>query len=375
MKDQFQPTKIHFHSLDAFRFFAFLQVYFLHLPLDSHFYVFSFLKNSGALGVSFFFVLSGFLITYLLVQERRVTGKIDAKKFMIRRILRIWPLFFLLVFTIFLLPETLKNVIGLHLHNYGYDVDWRFSFTFLENYKMIVEDQFPKTTPLQVFWTLCIEEHFYILWLIVLFFLPVKNFLRFFILTIPMAWVARAAYRYFLDNNLIAQDLFTNLDYFGCGAILGFGIANHYDWFSEKMNAIATKWKWAFIVIALTFLFLQHVVLPYRLYVGLDILKPTVIALLLAGILACFLPMNGKLKLTHPMLNYLGKISYGLYVYHLVLINIAYQYLFDKGYLLDDWLPLILFILVTLSGTILVSMLSYHVFEKPFLSLREQITR
>jgi peptidoglycan/LPS O-acetylase OafA/YrhL len=139
MQQPISTPKIHFHSLDAFRFFAFLQVYFLHLPLDNHFFIFSFLKQTGTIGVSFFFVLSGFLITYLLLKEKKKSGLIDAKKFMIRRIFRIWPLFFLVVITVFLLPDTLKDSLGLNLHIHGYEVDGRFSFTFLENYKMILK--------------------------------------------------------------------------------------------------------------------------------------------------------------------------------------------------------------------------------------------
>ena len=62
--------KRRFHTLDALRFFAFLKVYLLHVPLQGDFPIFSFLKSGGGIGVSFFFVLSGFLITYLLVFEK-----------------------------------------------------------------------------------------------------------------------------------------------------------------------------------------------------------------------------------------------------------------------------------------------------------------
>src|SRR6187399_318374 len=92
-----QKRKIFFPDLDGWRFVAFLAVFFFH-----SFYTdvesvrseaaYSFVKRitvNGTLGVEFFFVLSGFLIIYLLIAERRLTGHIDIKKFYVRRILRI----------------------------------------------------------------------------------------------------------------------------------------------------------------------------------------------------------------------------------------------------------------------------------------------
>ena len=73
--------KIHFHSIDALRFFAFLKVYLLHVPLQGEFPIFSYLKSGGGIGVSFFFVLSGFLITYLLVFDKIQNGQINIRNF------------------------------------------------------------------------------------------------------------------------------------------------------------------------------------------------------------------------------------------------------------------------------------------------------
>ncbi|RZJ87656.1 MAG: acyltransferase, partial [Hymenobacter sp.] len=129
------PTKLHFHSLEALRFFAFLKVYLLHLPLAIPSPVLSYLKRGGGIGVQFFFVLSGFLITYLLVADKLARGQVDARRFFIRRSLRIWPLFFALVLLAFLLPDAWAERWGFHMVGGGYVPDWRFSFTFLENYK------------------------------------------------------------------------------------------------------------------------------------------------------------------------------------------------------------------------------------------------
>src|SRR3954470_709736 len=93
----------HFHSFDALRFFAFLKVFLLHLPIIA-FPFFSYLKNGGGTGVIFFFVLSGFLITYILLTEKSGSGSINLGHFFLRRILRIWPLYYLMVAFAFCTP-------------------------------------------------------------------------------------------------------------------------------------------------------------------------------------------------------------------------------------------------------------------------------
>ena len=104
---------IYFSGLNGLRFFAALAVIITHIELIKEQMEFPGLhsKNKivfelGGLGVVFFFVLSGFLITYLLLKEKEQTGTINVKKFYLRRILRIWPLYFLIVaLGFFVLPH------------------------------------------------------------------------------------------------------------------------------------------------------------------------------------------------------------------------------------------------------------------------------
>jgi hypothetical protein len=90
------PVGRHFHTFDALRFFAFLKVFFFHIPATS-FGVFGYFMSGGSLAVRFFFVLSGFLITYLILVEKEWTGRLNFKYFMLRRVLRIWPLYYLII--------------------------------------------------------------------------------------------------------------------------------------------------------------------------------------------------------------------------------------------------------------------------------------
>ena len=98
--------KIFFKNLDSIRFIAALMVFIGHaispsyqyLPIKNTFWekLLNTASNAGT-GVSMFFVLSGFLITYLLISEYELNRKISIQKFYMRRVLRIWPLYFLIV--------------------------------------------------------------------------------------------------------------------------------------------------------------------------------------------------------------------------------------------------------------------------------------
>tara|TARA_Y100000385_G_scaffold35766_1_gene33576 strand:+ start:16 stop:1161 length:1146 start_codon:yes stop_codon:yes gene_type:complete len=362
---------IHFHSIDALRFFAFLKVYLLHVPIQGEFPIFSFFKSGGGIGVSFFFVLSGFLITYLLLLEKINTNHINLKKFFVRRSLRIWPLFYLMVFIAFLLPYEFKQTIGFHMVGGGYDFDWKYSFTFLENYKMLIADQFPKTTPLSVFWSLCIEEHFYLLWMLSIFVLPIKHILKFLIACFVVSWTARYIELNFINNHYIStNDLFTNLDYFASGGVLGYFIVMHYDRLINFIQKIKEEIKWLIIVIIILFVILQEVIFPYDEESILFIFRPTIIAVLFTLAISVFLPEHSSLKIKSKILSYLGVRSYGLYIFHIILIHVSFQYCINNELLIDNWFILSLFILFTLGGSIILSSISYKYFEMPFLTFR-----
>ena len=363
--------KTHFHSIDALRFFAFLKVYLLHVPIQGDFPVFAFLKSGGGIGVSFFFVLSGFLITYLLVLEKSSENYINLKKFFVRRALRIWPLFFLMVLIAFLLPFDFKQAIGFHMVGGGYDFDWRYSFTFLENYKMLMADNFPKTTPLPVFWSLCIEEHFYLLWMICMFFLPVKHIFKFLISCFFISWIARFAEPFVFHNAMIStNDVFTNLDCFAGGGMLGYAMVMHRERFTGFIMRIGNPIKWAVVLLVIAVVIFQKNLLPNDAGTLSALFRPTIIALLFVVLIAVFLPENSSVRIKSRLLSFLGVRSYGLYVYHIIVIHVSFQFCLDHGILINNWLILAVYMLVTLGVSVLLSALSYKYFEMPFLRLR-----
>jgi len=179
---------------------------------------------------------------------------------------------------------------------------------------MLLADHFPKTTPLSVFWSLCIEEHFYITWMLVLFLIPKKRILTFLISGIFIAWTARYFDPMIWGNSMIQQnDLFTNMDFFSVGGILGWMVATNFDRVVKLIEAISLEKKYLFIIGVILMVIFQSQILPERIAV-ISIIRPTIIAVAFTLLIAIFIPPNSKIRIKDEnIISYLGKISFGLY--------------------------------------------------------------
>ena len=371
------PQKLHFASLEALRFFAFLKVFFFHVPFQVESPVVNYLKRGGGIGVHFFFVLSGFLITYLLVAEKQARGQVDVRRFLIRRSLRIWPLFYAGVLLAFLLPDALADRWGFHTVGGGYVPDWRFSFTFLENYKMLLTDNFPRTTPLPVFWSLCIEEHFYLVWVLIVFLVSRQHVLAFLLACLPLAYGFRYVEPFVFPHNAAMEtnDLLTHLDVFAIGGLLGYWVAVDYAGFSARVNGIRLAWRYGLIGFVLLAVVFQIDVLPYVPSSGFNVFRSSIVATLFTLLIAVFLPVNSAIRLNNPVLTYLGSISYGLYVFHIIAIHVIGQYCLVHNILLDTLGKKVLLVVVIFGASVVLSSASFRFFERPFLRLRQRLAR
>ncbi|HKR07344.1 MAG TPA: acyltransferase, partial [Bacteroidia bacterium] len=176
-----KENKIYFKNLDSLRFIAAMMVYLQHGVSGSYKYLpikntvweqFLATISNGETGVSIFFVLSGFLITYLLVSEYELKSKISLRNFYIRRLLRIWPLYFLIVSFTFLIYPFLKSLIGM---NNPLGSNFLYHLTFLSNFDVInIEKNCEGNAALSqnITWSVSIEEQFYLFWPLLFVFLP-----------------------------------------------------------------------------------------------------------------------------------------------------------------------------------------------------------
>lgn len=376
-----EGSKNYFHSLDALRFFAFLKVFIFHIPLifvaenepfkqwfSDH------IRHGGGIGVSFFFVLSGFLITNILAKEKLRTGTIDLKRFFVRRAFRIWPLYYFLVIVALTLPYDWAQSAGFHTNWGGYDPDWRFSLAFADNYKSLIMDLPPKTTPLPVFWSLCIEVHFYLLWMVVLYFIKGKWIPYFLITAIVLAWIFRIYdHQIWHNENITNNDIFTNLDYFAISGLLGYYVALNRERVVAFVKSIPSVVKNLYLLAVIIMLFNLKSIFMHDIW-WLDIFKFTIQAIIFTGLVLLYLPGDMRWRISESnIFSRLGKMCYGLYVYHIIWIHVVLRIFRNNEIKLDNWPDYMVFFAITFIGTLITSYLSYRYFEVPILKFKEKL--
>ncbi|AVR43999.1 hypothetical protein C7S20_01255 [Christiangramia fulva] len=315
-------------GLDSLRFLAFLFVFLFHTA--SYF-------SFGFLGVDFFFVLSSFLLTFLALKEIEKTGGFSQRNFFIRRALRIFPLYYLLISLSFLL---LPVILGLFKMTVTLPEHPFLFWTFLGNY-----DRSDFFMPLKFFWSIAVEEQFYLLFLILsLFFRKYLLWIIGGLLTFYLAYI-------FLDQIFLTNDyktVFYHFANFSCGMAGGY-------LFFKKRNSIKL-WLPAFLILfPLVFISFQ---IPSLFNLALSCWFVSLI--FVSWKLSFFIKKNWLFRCSE----YLGKFTYGLYVYSGFVI-IFYK----KIEIFDSKALTVAAMLVT---TFLISFFSYHFFEKHFLHLKKK---
>jgi peptidoglycan/LPS O-acetylase OafA/YrhL len=171
-----------FANLDFLRVVAFAMVFGLHTQLAStlgmlstnkYYHQLLHLLTDGGLGVSFFFLLSGFLITYLLLNEVAHTGKIHLRHFYMRRFLRIWPLYYVVLMIGFWFYPGLKTLLGID-SSLSNQAPWYW--TFLSNFDSIYLEHHnlagTSAMMVNITWSVAIEEQFYLVWPLLFMLVP-----------------------------------------------------------------------------------------------------------------------------------------------------------------------------------------------------------
>jgi peptidoglycan/LPS O-acetylase OafA/YrhL len=357
--------KIKFHSFDALRFISFLIVFFSHLSYkyfsDNIFILF---QGRGNIGVYFFFVLSGFLITYILLTEKKETNSIKLKNFMLRRVLRIWPLFYVMILFA-VITSIIISYLNLASAHVGYSPNWLASCLFLENYQVIYHNQYANRAPLSVMWSLCVEEHFYIIWGLTLFFCKRNQVPKF---IISFIFISLTTKYFFVLNDLKQLEILTNLDFFMYGAIPAYLIV-FYKEQTEKFIQNTLVWH------KISILFLALIIVLFSGHVDLGefyFLENSIYGIIFGMVLFVFLPQEeNRFRISDKnILSRLGTYTYGLYLIHIIVI-ILFEKIFIK-YNIKFENHFTLYVCLSLTLTIIASYLSYYIIEKPFLKLKNK---
>jgi peptidoglycan/LPS O-acetylase OafA/YrhL len=367
--------KIFFCNLDGWRFVAFLAVFYHHsfsTKLDSILEntTYKFIKGTtrhGNLGVDFFFVLSGFLIIYLLISEKKLTGKIDVKNFYIRRILRIFPLYYLCVFFGFIIFPFLKRYSGLTPDENANPLYYLF---FLANINIINNGEIPDASMLGILWSVSVEEQFYLTIPFILLIIPIRLYRLVFIAIILLSWVFRATY--IEDYYTITFHTFSFMGNIAIGGLIAYYSATNERFvkFFEDLHPLIIK----SVYLAVTIIFFFRWQIFYSQ--SLQIFDTSIIAGLFAFIiLEQNYSKNSFFKMKNNLIfSILGKYTYGLYCLHTIAALIVLQITAKLNINTNLWQVVIIETPLILVLSVLLAFLSYQFYEKPFLILKSRFS-
>lgn len=352
---------IYFKGLNGIRTIAALLVVVWHVDQ------FSFLFGVDSKGfntngmasraVDLFFVLSGFLITYLLLTEKDRFNKIDYKSFYKRRILRIWPVYYLalLIALLFVLSGLLEVEFSL-LQSF-------LLYVFLlANVAFSVGLDIKPITPL---WSVGVEEQFYAIWPFLIDKIKNKQAL-FLAIFIGGALFRIAMYYVFLDEN----SSFIHFLYHFKINIMALGALGAYWYYHKNVKIISLIYRYEVQIISWLVLIGSIAFKPLHVRSYIDSEIHAVFYLIL--ILNVATNTKSLVKLENKILNFLGRISYGIYVYHILIIYFLSFVINKFNVLKFNYLGLQLMVLFV---TIAVAFVSYNYFESFFLHKKEKYSK
>ena len=360
-------------GLDILRFIAATGVVIHHISYglaQNHKVTTPFLSyhlDSGAFFLNLFFVISGFLISAILFKELD-TGKFNIKNFFVRRILRIWPLYFFVIIAYNIILPLVMNTgkIADILYNVF------FASLFITNFQAIFYT-IHKSTYL-ILWSVGIEEQIYLIFPFIMLFFKSKRIMMAGLLTLIglLSWI------YIPDlitspNGYNAEYFFTlsYLYYFGIGCLLTFLIPKNGK--SHKIDTLLLNPIFQLIVLILGFAYVFDVLDSPKL--------PKYFPLFVNGILPTYLiycAVRGKLiinVLSDKVTKFLGNISYAMYLIHIQVIGLGMILTRKMNPETSHFVMYDLFLTIfTIAMTILLSGLLHKFIEKPFLKLKKRYT-
>ncbi len=352
-------------ELDVVRFLAFLLVFLYHslpnaadsravnLPKGAAHSLYAAFASAAGYGLCLFFTLSAYLICELLLRERDATNTIQAKQFYIRRILRIWPLYFAgltIALVIAFLPGGDRSAINW--------VGW--AAVLLGNWFLIFHG--PIFTPMEPLWSISVEEQFYLFAPWVIKRLNRRSLCGFAIILIFLANICLGLFSDVLGYDLaVWRNSFVQFENFAAGILLCLVLHGR----SPKVSA------WLRIALlaasALCWYLAQSAQRAHRS--SLLLMEAYgLIALGCCCLLVAFIGLDRRFLPEWAI--YFGRISYGLYVFHGLALHLVVSVF--PHYTSLGSVSMLLKGAAAMGLTILFASLSYRYFETPFLRMKKR---
>ncbi|MCX6306815.1 MAG: acyltransferase [Bacteroidetes bacterium] len=380
------PGKVYFPGMNGIRFIAAFSVILHHIEqtkfwindpaLNNYPNIWQsmFCDNIGHKGRIIFFVLSGFLITYLFLAEIRKTGTLNLQKFHTRRALRVWPVYILVVLFAFIVLPRYTNIHyynGTSFNDQLYDGYWlKFGMVvfMMANFARFLFNPVLGVTQL---WSIAVQEQFYLVWPFLTRFFK-KYFLNFVVIFIVFKVSIEILMKIYLKNYssfpseiITSTRLVTMIKWWEIFAVdqLAIGALCAYIFINRKEKILRLVYN-PFLV------GLVIVVYVYLFFIKVDFYGHTFVEGIIAAVLMMNISTNPKcpVKLENRVFNYLGNISYGIYLFHNIciisILNVLIYYTNISG-------NVVLFNIILYAGsmtaTLVLSGLSYKYVENYFL--------
>lgn len=303
--------------------------------------------NAGDAGVTIFFVLSGFLITRILLNEKKkinlglVTTKSYFKNFYARRFLRIFPIYYLLLFTVLIFDRI----------SIADSFPWHFTYLSNFYFVFVLNGWQAKLAHL---WSLSVEEQFYIFWPLLILFIPNKNIKDLILVAILTGILFRCATASY--SEMYKYLPFGCLDGLGTGALLAYYENRVTSPQVKKLNLYLNLLICFSIVLVLLISLISNQVIK-------DIIERINFTLLASLLIIKISKTNSWLNkiLKLRFILFIGTISYGLYLYHM----------FIPFYVIDK-IPFMFNYLLRFTLLLGVATVSYYLIEKPFLNWKNK---
>jgi peptidoglycan/LPS O-acetylase OafA/YrhL len=351
-----QTERKYYPALDGLRGIAILLVLLAH-----HFDVIPYFPILGPCGVDLFFVLSGFLITDILLRSR---GKAKwLQSFFINRVLRIFPVYYLVLLIYFLISPYLDpDVIQ---YNY-YHAHWEALVFHFNNFLIVFYPNHTEGRIFGHFWSLSVEEQFYLFWPFAVLLFSSKHSLVFLLITIILIAIGIRLYAWYSFRD--AENYWgamTNLrfDAIAPGALLA---ALRYEY--------PTSRKKKFISFSVLIFIIYAILIGYKYFYDRSFshyLTGGITAFCMCAGLAIIFGIEERAQrswLANRPLVFFGKISYGLYIFHFPLLLIARHYAIK--YFGNEVYTHLISGAITAILAVLLSFASYHWFERRFLAMK-----
>jgi peptidoglycan/LPS O-acetylase OafA/YrhL len=303
---------------------------------------------NGYMGVNVFFVLSGFLITILLVKEENEKGGISLKDFYLRRIFRIFPVYYLFI----LILVVISYFSSVDFTN----CQWLTSLTFTKNFgcNQWLDGHL---------WSLSVEEQFYLIWpFVLILFSSSSHRLYFALILISSSFIFRLIFNKYGYYHLGAYSFFTNMDSLMIGSLTGllFYQKNPQLLAIVKYRPQLIRGLMIVLVLLVSFLEIHHIFPKGVVAFGKTIQSLTFAYLITSYV---YVPIGiGYRLLNNKILAYIGVLSYSIYIWQ--------QIFFEKAF--NDSIASFP---INILMVFIVAFISYNLIELPFLNLKKKFNK